>query len=144
MFPQKYHTATCPWYQLGGPETMGHFLTQCPRFREARTEAHNQCLRAITRKLVEILPTDWQFYHDTPISATNLLGLLVEASTALRTMGGATERQGSRSTSNLLRLRPDAVAVNRALKNVAILEHCRPHDIVDRGPPDPPQDSPMT
>jgi hypothetical protein len=58
MFPQKYHTSTCPWCQLRVPETMGHFLTQCPRFREARTEAHNRCWRAITRKLVEILPTE--------------------------------------------------------------------------------------
>jgi hypothetical protein len=32
MFPQKYYTATCTWCQLGVPETLGHFLTQCPRF----------------------------------------------------------------------------------------------------------------
>jgi hypothetical protein len=134
MFPQKYHTATCPWCQL----------TQCTRFREARTEAHNRCWRAITRKLVEMLPTDWQFYHDTPMSATGLLGPLDETSTTLRAMSGAAKRQGGRSTTNLLRLRPDAVAVNRALKNIAMLAHCRPHDTVDRGPPDPPQDSPVT
>ncbi len=90
------------------------------------------------------VPTDW---HDTPMSATGLLGPLDKTSTTLRAMGGAAERQGGRSTSNLLRLRPDApvtVAVNRVLKKVAILEHCRPHDTVDRGPPDPPQDSLVT
>ncbi len=31
---------------------------------------------------------------------------------------------------NLLKLRPDAVAVNRALRKVAILERCQPYDSV--------------
>jgi hypothetical protein len=51
MFPQKYRTATCPWCQLGVPETLGHFLSMCSKFREARTEAHNRCWRAILRVL---------------------------------------------------------------------------------------------
>ena len=57
MFPLKYPTAICPWCQLGAPETLGHFLTMCPRFRVARPEAHNQCLLAIMRTLVGVLPT---------------------------------------------------------------------------------------
>ena len=54
VFPLKYPTAICPWCQLGVPETLGHFLTMCPRFREARIEAHNRCWRAIMRTLVGI------------------------------------------------------------------------------------------
>ncbi len=96
------------------------------------------------KKLVEILPTDWHFYHDTQMSTTGLMGSVDEASTTLQAMGGAAESQGGQSMSNIFRVRPDAVAVNRALEQVAILEHCRPHDTVDRSPPDPPQDSPVT
>ncbi len=78
MFPLKYLTATCPWCQLGVPETLGHFLTMCPRFREARTEAHNRCWRAIMRTLVGVLPTGWQVYIDKPMSDTGLLDPLGE------------------------------------------------------------------
>ncbi len=49
MFPLKYPTATCPWCQLGVPETLGHFLPMCSRFREARTEVLNRYWRAIMR-----------------------------------------------------------------------------------------------
>jgi ribonuclease HI len=143
MFPLKYPSATCPWCQLRVPETLGHFLTMCPRFREARTEAHNRCWRAIMRTLAGALSTGWQVYIDKPMSDTGLLGPLGEPPNALPARDGALDdAQGERPPLNLLRLRPDAVAVNRALKKVAILEHCRPYDSVDRDRPSPPLDSP--
>ena len=143
MFPLKYPAATCPWCQLGVPETLCHFLTMCPRFREARTEAHNRCWRAIMRTLVGAWPTGWQVYIDKPMSDTGLLAPLGEPQNALPARDGApADTQGDRPPLNLLRLRPDAVAVNRALKKVAILEHCRPYDAVDRDRPGSPLDSP--
>jgi len=49
MFPHRYPSAACPWCQPRGAgtpsivqDTLCHFLTMCPRFREARTEAHNR------------------------------------------------------------------------------------------------------
>ena len=40
-------------------------------------------------------------------------------------------QSGDNAAPNLLRLRPDAVAVNHELKKIAILEHCRPYDSVE-------------
>jgi hypothetical protein len=75
--------------------------------------------------------------------ATDLLGPLGEPPNALPARDGAfDDTQGDRPPLNLQRLRPDAVAANRALRKVAILEHCRPYDSFDRDQPGPSLDSP--
>ncbi len=77
------------------------------------------------------------------MSDTDLLDPLGEPSNSLPDLGrAADDTQGSRPTLNLLRLRPNAVAVNRALRKVAILQHCRPYDSVDRDQPDHLLDTP--
>ncbi len=115
----------------------------CPRFREARNEEHYLCWRAIMRTLVGVLSNGWQVYIDKPMSNTGLLGPLGEPPNALQARDGAPDdTRGDRPPLNLLRLRLDVVAVNRALRKVAILEHCRPYDSVDWDRPGPPLDSP--
>jgi len=143
MFPQKYRTATCPWCQLGVPETLGHFLSMCPKFREARTEAHNRCWRDILRVLERVSPASWKFFLDKPMSDTGLLGAqnrLGEGSAAITAMAS---QSGGNAGPNLLRLRPDAVAVNHELKKIAILEHCRPYDNVEEDGPSRPSRPPI-
>ena len=44
-------------------------------------------------------------------------------------------KSGDNTEPNLLRLRPDAVAVNHELKKIAILDHCRPYDNVEEDGP---------
>ncbi len=95
------------------------------------------------RTLVGVLPTGCQVYFDKPMSDTGLLGLLGEPPNGLPVHDGAPDdTQGDRPPLKLLRLRPDAVAVNLALKKLAILRHYRPYDSVDRDQPGPPLDSP--
>jgi hypothetical protein len=126
MFSLKYPTATSPSYQLGIPETLGHFLTFCLRFCEALTEAHNRCWRAIVKTLVGILPNGLQVHIDKPMSDTDLLGPPGEPPKALPALDGAPiDAQGSRSTLNLMRLRPGRIAIIHALKDIAILHHNR-------------------
>ena len=52
-------------------------------------------------------------------------------------------QSGDNTGPNLLRLRPDAVAVNHELKKIAILEHCRPHDNVEEDGPSRPSRPPI-
>ncbi len=83
------------------------------------------------RTLVGVLPTGWQVYIYKPMSDTGLLDPFGEPPNALPARDGVPDdTQGDRPPLNLLRLRPDAVAVNRTLKKVAILEHCLSYDSV--------------
>jgi len=148
MFPLQYPSAACPWCQSvqpggnsGVPETLSHFLTACPRFREARTEAHNRSWRAITREIERVSPTEWQFYVDMPVRATGLLPDPSGPGGAGLLPGMSPERdrpvtaQVALQATRLLNLRPDAIAVNPSLKRIAILEHSRPYDGMDRDRP---------
>ncbi len=61
------------------------------------------------------------FFLDEPMSDTGLLNWLGEGSAATTAM---TSKSGDNTATNLLRLRPDEVAVIHELKKIAILEHC--------------------
>jgi hypothetical protein len=77
------------------------------------------------------------------MSDTGLLDPLGEPPNASPACDGAPDGTlGDRPPLNLLRLRSDAVAVNRALKKVAILVHCLLYDSIDRDRPAPPRDLP--
>ena len=120
------------------PETLSHFLTACPRFREVRTEAHNRSWRAITREIVRVSPIEWQFHVDKPVRATGLLpDPSVPAGEELlpRMRNRPATAHVALQATRLLNLRPDAIAVNPSLKKIAILEHCRPYDGMDRDRP---------
>ena len=158
MFPGKFPSAACPWCQRTGvdePETLCHFLTVCPRFREARTEAHNQCWKSITQALGTAMPPDWHFFHDKPMRTTGLLcvrpapedrlgsdvgALEQRAGVGEHSLPGLMDHGGSLGSADLYNLRPDTVAVHHGLKKIAILEHCRPYDGADREQPDTPLD----
>ena len=147
-FPERYPTPNCSWCQhasvdgaQGVPETLSHFLTVCPRFREARTEAHNACWRAIMRDIDRVVAPEWQFFYDRPMRDTGLLTGptgSAQAGRALDEQAAAAEPQAlpepgdGEQPADLRNLRPDAVAVNSRLKTIVILEHCRPFDGTDR------------
>ncbi len=93
----------------------------CPKFREARTEAHTRCWRDILHVLERVSPASWNFFLDKPMSDAGLQNRLGVGSAATTAMSS---QSGDNSGPNLLRLRPEAVAVNHELKNLANLEHC--------------------
>jgi hypothetical protein len=55
----------CPYCQARG-ETLAHFTTICPRFREASTVGHNLVLAKLTLLLDKCLETQWILFEETP------------------------------------------------------------------------------
>jgi len=133
MLPALYPTAICHKCNMGVPETLSHFLTVCPGYREARTEAHNRSWASVMQVLVRAAPEGWQFFHDQPMANT---GLILESPRADRA-----DAQGRRllhrrrlrqvdpgqsgPTTDLLNCRPDVVAISPCRKKIALLEYCR-------------------
>ena len=61
----------CPYCQEQD-ETLAHFTTICPRFREARTAGHNRVRAKLTSLLAKCLDTHWQLFEETPMRSTGL------------------------------------------------------------------------
>ena len=95
------------------PETLTHFACVCPKFREARTSAHNQVRAVITSFLHSILGPEWELLEETRIARTGL---------TLRSTPQATIDQ-------LGRRQPDWVAISAVHKRIAIIDLCRPSDV---------------
>ena len=98
----------------GVPETLTHFACVCPKFREARTSAHNQVRTAITLLLHSILGPEWELFEETPVVRTGL---------TLRSTPQATVDQ-------LGRRQPDWIAISAVHKRIAIMDLCRPSDVL--------------
>ncbi len=54
-------------------ETLAHFASVCPQFREAHTAAHNQVCKLISSLLAKFLPDRWKLHEVTPMANTGLL-----------------------------------------------------------------------
>jgi hypothetical protein len=64
-------SAHCPYCQEQC-ETLAHFTTVCPRFREARTAGHNLVRAKLTSLLAKCLTKQWQLFEETPMRRTEL------------------------------------------------------------------------
>ena len=115
----------CPYCHEQG-ETLAHFTTICPHFREARTAGHNKVRAKIASLLAKCLTTHWKLYEETPMNRTGLRLQRVSAACMV-----AAERlpQGHNGDSiDVGNLQPDMVLVSPALKRICLLELCRPFD----------------
>jgi hypothetical protein len=63
----------CPYCPTAVPETLTHFACVCPKFREARTSAHNQVRNVITSFRSTHVGPMWKMYEETPMAKTGLL-----------------------------------------------------------------------
>jgi hypothetical protein len=59
----------CPYCQ-GQDETLAHFTTICPRFRDTRTAGHNRVRAKLTSLLAKCLNTQWQLFQEIPMRRT--------------------------------------------------------------------------
>ena len=50
----RHPTGDCPWCGVGVQETLAHFQSECPQFRESRTAAHHSIARAVTAHLKDL------------------------------------------------------------------------------------------
>ena len=103
---------TCPHCDEGTPESLTHVACVYPKFREARTSAHNQVLDVITSFLNSALGSKWAVFEETQMSQT---GLVLQSTS-------------SATADELGRRQPDWVLVSESLKRIAIVDLCRPSD----------------
>jgi len=113
------------------PETLSHFTSVCGAFHHARTAAHNQVWQVVTQELRRAMPPGWQVFVETAMRDTGLLRTDVLGATR-----AVLDAQLTHEIAQLGNLRPDAVAVNRQLRKIAILDLTRPFDGDDRAPVD--------
>ena len=69
-------SSTCPHWDEGTPEakSLAHFACVCPKFRKARTSAHNQVRDVITSFLNSALGSSkWTMFEETRLSRTGLV-----------------------------------------------------------------------
>jgi len=113
---------------MGAAETLGHFACVCPRFREARTAAHNRAWDTVSSFIASKAGGHWKFHWDTPMMFTGLASAPVLQEEPQR---GSEPLGQSESQPELVRidnLRPDGVAISHTAKKIGILEFCRPSD----------------
>ena len=121
-------SSECPHCSMGAAETLGHFACVCPRFREARTAAHNRAWDTVSSFIASKAGGHWKFHWDTPMMFTGLASAPVLQEEPQR---GSEPLGQSESQPELVRidnLRPDGVAISHTAKKIGILEFCRPSD----------------
>ena len=116
----------CPYCQEQ-EETLAHFTTICPHFREARTAGHNRVRTKLTSLLAKCLDTiQWQVFEETPMRSTGLE--LHTVSAACMVEAGRLPPGDHGDSICVGNLQPDLVLVSRSLKRIGLLDLCRPFD----------------
>ena len=114
----KTTSAKCP-YCSAERETLIHFTCWCPRFHDARTEAHNRAWRTITAKIQALLMNDWTLHVETPMLGVGL---------ALEPAQVADPQSGEVKWQSCSLWRPDDVAISHARRKIGILDLYRCSD----------------
>jgi hypothetical protein len=108
-------TPICPHCDESVPESLTHFACLCPKFREARTSAHNQVRNMITSFLTSTLRPEWTLFEETRMAKT---GLILRSSSLI-----------ADDVDQLGWQQPDWILVSKDAKRIAIIDLCRPSDI---------------
>ena len=124
----KAPTSICLHCGEGARETLTHFACVCPKFREARTSAHNQVRRVITFFLARILGRKWKMFEETCMKNTGLTLSPVPAALVAQAQQRPVEDDSERLCA-LDRWQPDWIFVSHELKKIAIVDLCRPSDV---------------
>jgi hypothetical protein len=69
----KALSSICPHCANGALESLTHFACFCPKFREARTSAHNQVRDVITSFFDSTLGPEWTVLEETRMAKTGLV-----------------------------------------------------------------------
>ena len=110
-------SSICPHCDERVPETLTHFACLCPKFREARTPAHNQVRDVITSFLAATLRPEWTLFEETRVAKT---GLILRLPSLLN---------GDVGHGQLGRRQPDWILMSKEHKRIAIVDLCRPSDV---------------
>ena len=125
----KAESPQCPYCATDAIETLTHFACVCPRFREARTAAHNQLRLVVASSLKCALSDDWMLHEETPLAATGLQLLPVAMAEVLPAGVERASPLAVQDTTDLGRWQPDFILVSQEHKRIAVLELTRPSDM---------------
>jgi hypothetical protein len=117
----------CPHCTEHVPETLTHFACVCPRFREARTSAHNQVRQAISSLFPKIIDSNWKVLEETRMGNMGLILRTVPATLVARARNLPLDDPVG--MCELSRWQPDWVAISQVHKRIAIIDPCRPSDV---------------
>jgi ribonuclease HI len=106
-------SSICPHCDAGTPESLTHFACVCPKFREARTSAHNQVRNVITAFLESAIGPEWRVLTETRMVDTGLV-LCSHPQTV---------------PVQVNRWQPDWTLISKHHKRIAIVDLCRPSDV---------------
>ena len=120
----------CPHCSDNAIETLTHFACVCPKFREARTAAHNQLRAVVAAGLKSSLSEDWHTFEEKSLAATGLRLQRVQAAEVLLARGAKGAQEAEQDTVDISRWQPDFVLVSWKYKKIAILELTRPSDML--------------
>ncbi len=109
-------SSICPHCKEGVPESLTHFACVCPKFRYARTSAHNQVRDVITSFFTSTLSPLWKMLGETRMVKT----ILVLRPTSLTEIDQA-DQLGRRQQVWIL--------VSEEYKKIDIVDLCRPSDV---------------
>ena len=119
----------CPFCAEKVRETFTHFTCVCPKFREARTAAHNQLREKVSRLLQKQLADigGWTLYEEVRIAEVGLRLRSVDADAVALT--GRQLHLKPDGTCDVGRLQPDLVAISWPRRRIAIIDISRPSDV---------------
>ena len=117
----------------GASETLAHIQCRCPALKEARIRAHHTLAAMLWGRLTN-LSKEWQIHREVSVAAMSSIDApLHYRDTWQRACDDITDQdlEGSDdadTSAELLRKRPDALALRWKTKTVAILEFTRGYD----------------
>jgi hypothetical protein len=118
---------TCPHCTEQVPETLTPFASICPRFREARTSAHNQVRQAIFSLFPKIIDPNWTVLEEIRMGNMGLILRTVSATLVARAQ--YLPMDDPKRMCDLSQWQPDWVAISQVHKRIAIIYLCRPLDV---------------
>jgi hypothetical protein len=113
-------SSICPHCQEGVPESLTRFACVCPKFKEARTSAHNQVRDVITSFFTSTLSPLWKMFEETRTVKT---GLVLRPTSPTKTSWIDDNRIGfwyRKNTKRLLSLTSDVTRNNAQLLAAAM------------------------
>ena len=111
----------------GTQETLTLFACLCPKFREARTSAHNQVRQTITSFLLQTEGPNWTLFEEVRMGQLGLMQRPVSSSRVAHALNRSPDASGR--GDDLGSWQPDWVIVSEVHKKPAKVDLCRPADV---------------
>ena len=108
-------------------DTLTHFACVCPKYREARTSAHNQIRRVVTSFLRRVVGPRWVLHEETRLARTGLIIRPIPAELPDADPSAPRPVDALPASRDLGRWQPDWILVSKSLRRIAIVEIGRAH-----------------